>query len=172
MQEYPDRSVSMNIKKVLEYALQREYEGKAFFENNAGRLQNAAAAGAFKAIAAEEQKHIDYIQGQLRAMEEGVTLNGKAPELPMAVYFADRAQSEHIEQSVAEAMVADLPVLRMAYLIERDFAEFYAQAAAKAEGDAKTLLEMLAKWESGHERLFKHMHDRAFEQYADMPWGG
>jgi hypothetical protein len=25
---------------------------------------------------------------------------------------------------------------------------------------------------SGHERLFKRMHDKAFEQYADMPWGG
>jgi rubrerythrin len=69
-------------------------------------------------------------------------------------------------------MVADLPVLRMAYLIERDFAEFYTQAASKAEGEAKKTLEMLAHWESGHERLFKHMHDKAFENYSGMPWGG
>jgi rubrerythrin len=162
----------MNIRKVLEYALQREYEGKAFFDNNASRLQNAAAAGAFKAIAAEEQKHIEYIQGQLRATEDGVTMQGKAPDMPTAGFFADRAENEDIEQTVAESMVADLPVLRMAYLIERDFAEFYAQAASKAEGDAKTLLDMLAKWESGHERLFKRLHDQAFERYADMPWGG
>jgi hypothetical protein len=31
---------------------------------------------------------------------------------------------------------------------------------------------MLAKWERQHEKLFKTMHDRAFEQYASMPWGG
>jgi rubrerythrin len=69
-------------------------------------------------------------------------------------------------------MVADLPVLRMAYLIERDFAEFYAISAEKAEGEAKKALEMLAKWESGHEKLFKRLHDEAFEKYTNMPWGG
>lgn len=160
----------MDMRKIFEYALQREYEGKAFFETNAARLQNAAAAGAFKAIAAEEQKHIDFIKAQINAIDEGKT--AATPELPKAGFFADRASSENIEQTVSEAMVADLPVLRMAYLIERDFAEFYAQTASKAEGDSKIILDMLARWEAGHERLFKSMHDKAFERYSGMPWGG
>ncbi|MGD9145644.1 MAG: ferritin family protein, partial [Anaerolineae bacterium] len=80
--------------------------------------------------------------------------------------------SEMLDQTVLEAMVPDLPVLRMAYLIERDFAEFYEMAAAKSEGEAKVVLRMLAEWERGHERLFKHLHDTAFEDYAEMPWGG
>ena len=166
----------MNIRKVLEYALQREYEGKAFFENNAEHLSSAAAVGAFKAIAKEEQRHVDFIQGQLNALdakESGkVTAKQAAPELDETQFFANRADKEMIEQTVNEAMVADLPVLRMAYLIERDFSEFYHHAAAKAEGDAKIILDMLARWEAGHERLFKKMHDEAFERYADMPWGG
>lgn len=166
----------MNIRKVLEYALQREYEGKAFFEKNAGRLSNAAATGAFKAIAKEEQRHIEYIQAQinvLNATENGQqTASEPAPILDETEFFADRADREMIQQAVNEAMVADLPVLRMAYLIERDFAEFYHQAASRAEGDAKIILEMLARWEAGHERLFKRMHDEAFEVYAEMPWGG
>ena len=166
----------MNIRKVLEYALQREHEGKAFFENNAERLSSAAAVGAFKAIAKEEQRHIEYIQAQINALN--VTKAGKqtitqpAPNLDEAQFFANRASTEMIEQTVNEAMVADLPVLRMAYLIERDFAEFYEQAASKAEGDAATILNMLARWEAGHERLFKRLHDEAFEKYAGMPWGG
>ena len=159
----------MDIRKVLEYALQREHEGKRFFEQNAARLQNAAATGAFKAIAAEEQRHIEFIQAQLDALSG---TNSPAPELPSAGFFADRADSESIVDTVAESMVADLPVLRMAYLIERDFAEFYAQAASKAEGTAKLTMNMLANWETGHERLFKHMHDKAFENYSGMPWGG
>jgi len=160
----------MQIIKILEYALQREYEGKAFFENNAGRLQNAAAAGAFKSIAEEEQKHIDFITAQIAALGSGAS--AIYPEIPQSGFFADRAESQNIVDTVAEAMVADLPVLRMAYLIERDFAEFYAQMASKAEGEAKKALEMLSTWESGHERLFKRMHDQAFEKYAQMPWGG
>jgi len=160
----------MDTTKLLEYALEREYEGKRFFIENAARLQNAAAQGAFKAIAAEEQKHIDFIAAQIAAQNAGVSAG--QPELPKAGFFAERAENENIEQSVDEAMVADLPVLRMAYLIERDFAEFYSMAADKTEGEVKKMLAMLARWESGHERLFKHLHDKAFEQYSGMPWGG
>lgn len=160
----------MDINKILEYALEREYEGKRFFTENAARLQNAAAQGAFKIIALEEQRHIDFIAAQIAAQHAGVS--AELPELPSAGFFSERAENENIDQSVAEAMVADLPVLRMAYLIERDFAEFYAMAASKSEGDVKKVLEMLAHWESGHERLFKHMHDKSFEIYSGMPWGG
>jgi rubrerythrin len=160
----------MNIIRILEYALEREYEGKRFFLDNADRLQNAAAAGAFKTIAEEEQKHIEFIAAQIAALNAGVS--AKYLEMPQSGFFAERAESESITVTVGEAMVADLPVLRMAYLIERDFAEFYTQMAVKSDGEAKKVLEMLAKWEAGHERLFKRLHDDAFEKYADMPWGG
>jgi rubrerythrin len=162
----------MNIRKILEYALEREREGKAFFLNNAERLSNAAASQAFKAIAKEEQRHIEFIQAQINNLDAKESDKQAAPDLDESGFFADRADKEMIEQTVNEAMVADLPVLRMAYLIERDFAEFYQQAASKAEGDAKIILEFLGRWEAGHERLFKRMHDEAFEKYAEMPWGG
>ena len=163
----------MDIRKIYEYALQREYEGKRFFEQNAGRLSHAAAVGAFKQLALEEQKHIEFIQSQIEALDKGETPTvAVGLELNKAGFFSQRAQTEQIDQTVAEAMVPDLPVLRMAYLIERDFAEFYATAAAKAQGEARQVLDMLATWEHGHEKLFKYLHDKAFEQYAEMPWGG
>jgi rubrerythrin len=59
----------MDIRKIYEYALQREYEGKRFFEQNADRLSHAAAVGAFKQLAQEEQKHIEFIQSQMAALE-------------------------------------------------------------------------------------------------------
>ena len=163
----------MDIRKIYEYALQREHEGKRFFAQNAERLSHAAAAGAFRQLAAEEQKHIKFIQAQIEALDRG-----EAPNLTMGAelqeegFFSQRAESELLDQTVLEAMVPDLPVLRTAYLIERDFAEFYELAAGKSEGEAKKVLQMLAGWERGHERLFKHLHDRAFEEYAEMPWGG
>ena len=163
----------MDIRKIYEYALQREHEGKRFFEQNAERLNHAAAVGAFQQLAAEEQKHIEFIQMQLEALDRGEGSNtSMGVELDKAGFFSQRAESEMLDQTVLEAMVPDLPVLRMAYLIERDFAEFYEMAAGKSEGKAKQVLEMLALWERGHERFFKQLHDRAFEEYAQMPWGG
>jgi rubrerythrin len=163
----------MNIQKIYIYALQREFEGKRFFEENAGRLSHATAIQAFKILAGEEQKHIEFIESQLHAIERGVQPGIEAGlQFEKAGFFTDRATSEMLDQTVAEAMVPDLPVLRMAYLIERDFAEFYTLAAQKVEGEARQVLTMLANWESGHERLFKYLHDRAFDKYIQMPWGG
>jgi rubrerythrin len=163
----------MDIQKIYEYALQREHEGKNFFSENAGRLSHAAASGVFEQLAKEEQKHIEFIQAQLDALGKG-----DAPDTALGAalekegFFSQRADSEMLDQTVVESMVPDLPVLRMAYLIERDLAEFYEMAAAKSEGKAQKVLQMLAMWERGHEKLFKHLHDKAFEEYAEMPWGG
>jgi rubrerythrin len=163
----------MDIRKIYEYALQREHEGKRFFAQNAERLTHAAAAGAFEQLAAEEQKHIEFIQAQIDALDKGEQPNtSMGVELEREGFFSQRAESEMLDQTMIEAMVPDLPVLRMAYLIERDFAEFYEMAAGRSEGQAKEVLQMLAEWERGHERLFKYLHDTAFEEYADMPWGG
>lgn len=163
----------MDIRKIYEYAIGREREGKRFFEENANRLNHAAAVEAFEKLAAEEQKHIEYIQNQLDAFDRSEEADIQSGiEMEEAGFFTARAGSESIDQSVAEAMVPDLPVLRMAYLIERDFAEFYEMASSRAVGEPKQVLSMLAGWERRHEALFKQFHDEAFEQYAQMPWGG
>lgn len=164
----------MDIRKIFEYALQREHEGKRFFEENAGRLSHAAAVGAFKALAAEEQRHIEFIEAQIVALDSGQLGSSDAlsKELTEGAFFSKRAESEMLDQTVLEAMVPDLPVLRTAYLIEKDFAEFYESSAEKATGEAQKVLKMLGKWERGHEALFKNMHDKSYELYAQMPWGG
>lgn len=164
----------MDIRKIYEYALQREHEGKRFFEENAGRLSHAAAVGAFKELAAEEQRHIEFIESQITALDKGQEANSEAlsKELQEGAFFSNRAESEMLDQTVLEAMVPDLPVLRMAYLIELDFADFYEKSAKQAEGEGKKVLQMLAKWERTHEALFKKMHDQAYELYTQMPWGG
>jgi rubrerythrin len=162
----------MNLQRIYAYALQREREGKEFFQNNAGRMSHAAAAGVFRRLAQEEQRHIEFIQGLLSNLEESSAPLTEPVELAPGDLFSARAEAESLDQTVIESMVPDVTILRMAYLIERDFAEFYEMAAEKAEGPARTALTLLAKWERGHERLFKHLHDRVFEEYAEMPWGG
>ena len=164
----------MEILKIYQYALQREHEGKNFFQQNASRFSHAAAKGAFEKLADEEQKHIEFIQGLIDAEKAGKAPSFAAGQaMEKAGFFSQRAQSEMLDQTVIEAMVPDLAVLRTAYLIERDFAEFYEMSAGKVKDEtAKKALEMLARWERGHEQLFKAMHDKAFEQYSSMPWGG
>jgi len=166
----------MEIAKIYAYALQREREGKKFFEENAARLSHASVVGIFERLAQEEQAHIEFIQRLLGHVDSVETT--PAETLAIGVepesqgFFGRRAESELLDQTVIESMTPDLPVLRMAYLIERDFAEFYEMAASRATGQAKEALALLARWERGHETLFKALHDRIFEEYINMPWGG
>ena len=162
----------MNVKKAYQYALQREHEGKSFFQNNAERMSHAAASSIFRRLADEEQKHIEFIEMLLRRLDSDQAEDSPAIDLAQEDRFAQRAESEMLDQTIIESMVPDVAVLRTAYLIERDFAEFYEMAASRAEGDARDALRALASWERAHERLFKDLHDRIFEMYAGMPWGG
>ena len=162
----------MNVQRVYEYALQREREGLDFFQRNAERMSHAAAVEIFHKLAAEEQQHIEFIQGLLKALESGQSALETSIALEQEDFFAQRAELERLDQTTLESMVPDLTVLRMAYLIERDFAEFYETAAQKVEGEANEALMMLARWERGHEQLFKDIHDKLLEEYMNMPWGG
>ncbi len=164
---------TIDVAKVLSYALDREREGFAFFSNHAERAQHAAVVGVFRRLAEEEQGHIRFIE-HLIATHAGQSLSVAEPMATDrdASFFTERAVSEMIEQTTAEAMVPDLPVLRMAFLIERDLAEFYDSTAARAEGETQQALQRLAGWEREHERLFRTIHDRVFAEYAGMPWGG
>ena len=163
----------IDVQKVLAYALDREREGLAFFSGHAAKAGHAAVVGVFQRLAEEEKGHIRYIE---RLMAELAGQAAPAAEAsPVAHdsgFFSERAASEMIEQTTAEAMVPDLPVLRMAFLIERDLAEFYDGQAAKATGSAKEALGRLARWEQEHERLFRTLHDRVFAEYSGLPWGG
>jgi rubrerythrin len=164
---------TMDVGKVLNYALEREREGFAFFGGHAQKAQHAAVVGIFRRLAEEEAGHIRYIERLIAEHTgHGVPPTEAAAAPHDSSFFSERAASEMIEQTTAEAMVPDLPVLRMAFLIERDLAEFYDSMAAGAEGETRHALLRLAGWEREHERLFKTIHDRVFAEYAGMPWGG
>ena len=162
----------MDLNKVYQYALQREHDGRDFFAQNAERVGHAAAKDIFKRLAREEEKHILYVQQLLDSVAEGAHGSAPAPVLEEDDFFGKRADSEMLDQTVIESMVPDVTVLRTAYLIERDIAEFYEMAAKQTEGEAKSALLNLARWERGHEQLFKGLHDKVYEEYMKMPWGG
>jgi len=164
----------MDEKKALSYALEREREGERFFAQHARQARHASVKAVFERLAAEETQHIRFVQGLLARCggEAAAGADGEPAVQHDQGFFSERAASEMIEQTTAEAMVPDLPVLRMAFLIERDLEEFYRSAAAQAQGAGRLALERLADWEAEHARLFKTLHDRVLAEYAGMAWGG
>lgn len=100
-------------------------------------------------------------------IEEGIEANDDGP-------IFDRQKEENkLEATIEQSMTPDLNVLRMAYLIERDFQEFYQDVAARVDDETlKEVFTELSTWEDGHAKLFKREYDRRMSDYMNMPWGG
>ena len=163
----------IDLVRILTYALQMEKTGRDFFLENSKRFSHGAVAETFERLALEEGKHIDFVKGLIDDIGKGQDVSTKEGlNIGSGDFFTLRADSEKLDQTVLESMVPACTVLRMAYLIERDFVEFYQGIAQKTEGKLKEALLMLARWEREHEKFIKSYHDRLFDQYIHMPWGG
>jgi rubrerythrin len=168
----------MNYEGILTYAMQMELDGSQFFIDKAKVINNPTGRALFENLAEVEMEHYRFIKEQLDLykstksfdiIQENVELINSSTGNIMEV----REKSEHLKETLEQSDIPDLTILRMAYLIERDYAEFYKNAAAGADDEsAKKVFEMLAEWEEGHEELFRQEYDKRMKEYMTMPWGG
>jgi len=168
-------SVNEKVVKIFEYALNQEKTGMSFFQHSLQRLAVGAAVTAFEKLIQEEQKHIDFITRIIRDLKADREIELSAMKdviIEPTNYFDDRARSEFLEQCVEGSMVPDVTVFNMAWLIEKDLSEYYANMAEQTQGKAKQALTMLSNWEKEHERFFREYRDKLSDIYANMPWGG
>lgn len=164
----------MEYEQVLRYAMQMELDGMNFFSEKAGLFSNPTTTKLFKDLAKTEQGHYNYLERQLNSYMENkeFDLSDEVMKREEDI-FKNREESEHIEETLTESDIPDLTILRTAYLIERDFKEFYENAAENSDDEGiKLIFLKLAKWEASHESLFKKEYDKLMKEYMTLPWGG
>ena len=164
-----------NLIKIFEYALSQEKTGMSFFRTSIDRMGFGAAIDAFKKLIKEEQRHIDFITRILKNLNEKDEVeipDTKDMFIEETDFFDDRSESEFLQQCIEGSMVPDVTVFNTAWLIEKDLSEFYERMASQTEGKAKQALEMLSRWEKGHEIFFRKYRDKLSDMYSQMPWGG
>lgn len=158
-----------NILDILEYAMNMEKKGQEFYITYMDKVTNPQIKSLFKSIAEVEDDHYEILKKQYDYYKENKTLNNIDFGLSEGEkLYEDR--SAEISLVDLERDLSDLPIVRMAYLLENDFAMFYEKAVEKVDDpQAKSLLKQLAKWEQGHREAFyreykKAMEDTWFEQ--------
>ena len=161
-------------EQIFRYAMQMELDGHNFYKEKASSLNNPTSFKMFMDLAEVEMEHYKYIERQLNNYIEKNSLDINLDiESKEGSIFESREESEHIEETLNESDIPDLTILRMAYLIERDYKEFYQNAATNIEDlEVKKIFEKLAKWEEGHETIFKAEYDKRMREYINLPWGG
>ncbi len=155
-----------NSKEIIAFAMNMEKQGQKFYESFAQQVDNAEAKKWFEVLAETEKEHYELLETQLAQMEtDGSWVNldnfvmNSDPTL-----FQKRQGAEGVDATEQKYSLSDLSVLRMAYLIENDFAEYYQKAMNQvAEPEGKKILKTLFDWENEHRRVFHDAYKEAME---------
>lgn len=161
--------------KIIKLAREMELYGHNFYKNNAGKSQSLQTKSVFERLAKVELGHYNYLSNLL-AKYEGKDVREEDLELPNEdpeEFFDKRKESENLDQNLEQSMIPDMNVLRMAYLIEEDFREFYKTMASKVDDkELKEIFMDLSAWEDGHAKIFRGQYDKLMDTYMNMSWGG
>lgn len=153
---------------IIDYAMKMEKMGQDFYLNYMDKVKNPKIKVLFERLAKVELEHYNFLKQHYDHLQKHNTWD-------LNIEFKDgedifKNEKSDISSLDLEHEVSDLPILRMAYLIENDFVNFYEKAMNHIEDeDGKKILNFLAKWEISHrEGFFKEykelMQDNWFEQ--------
>lgn len=139
-----------NLQDILKYAMGMELRAKEFYTFYKDKLSNKSLKLMFESLADMEDEHYNILKTQLENLEKDAKVEKLDLSQAEGVRIIDE-KAEELKNLSEDFDVSELPILRMAYSMENDFATYYQKAAAETEDpNAKELLETLAKWEINH----------------------
>ncbi len=149
-------------KKILEYALEIEKKGASFYKEQANNVQNQEAKKLFEKLSDFEEKHVNYIQNKLEELSKKQAIVFDPEEISEEEFIFESRKQEELDKQTKN----DLPIIRMAYLIEKDFHDFYKKASQQvSEKDAKDLFIELANWEEKHLNYLYKMYQQLMQEF-------
>lgn len=154
------------LEDILKYAMSMELRAKEFYTFYKDKVNNKSIKLMFEGLSAMEDEHYEILNSQLKNYQESKTIAPLNLDVAKGSDIVDSKASELANLS-EDFDVSELPILRMAYAMENDFAVYYQNAAEEVEDPAaKELLETLAKWEIKHRDDFA----REVEQALQSSW--
>lgn len=158
------------IKSILKFGMRMEKDAADFYEFYMDKAENEETKELFSELAAIEKQHYKILNKKFDEFQYS--------EPPQAMSWvvddSSKAQDPHILADASDTIPAvagganDLSIIRMAYLIEQDFAYFYSKAAeAVEEGEIKKFLLEMAGWEKQHSDIFRGKYQKLLEK----SWG-
>lgn len=154
-----------NALKALAYAIEMEKEGEHFYRTNMDRVQSATVKKVFQELAEMEQEHQSILLEQYKEISKGKHWTAlKDSSTEQADKFKYREKEENIPQSELESSLGDISVIRMAYLLENDLADFYMKLSESIDDPrGKEMLKTLSEWEIQHRNMLQTEYRKLME---------
>lgn len=157
-----------NALNILAYAIKREEEGERFYNENLKRVNSKATRDILESLVEMEKDHGELLKKRYESLQKDGKWLPVTEDIKGAGIFQLRFEAEKTEEDLQSAL-SDVSILRMAYLIENDLAEFYKKAADNIDDpEGKKLFHALSAWEIEHkDALYKvyleHFHENWFD---------
>lgn len=145
------------IKSILKFAMRMEKDAGDFYEFYMDKAVSKETGKLFAELVGIERQHYGILKkknDELEYSEPPITISWVVDE-------NFKAQDPHVLADNSDILpgldadATDISIIRMAYLIETDFAYFYKKAAEiMEEPEVKGFLTELAGWELQHKELF------------------
>lgn len=149
---------------VLSFAMNMELEGQSFYDNYSKSVKNPSAKQLFEDLSKMETAHYIYLKSQYDNLSNGKTIEKPEEDLGSPEIFNKRMEQQNVQTSAFETSTSDITLLRMAYLIEDDFMNFYKKASENVEdAGVREMLLNLANWENGHRTVLEKQYKEMFE---------
>ncbi|MBS4537617.1 ferritin family protein [Clostridium sp. D2Q-11] len=159
-----------NTLQILKYAMEMERQGKMFYLKYKDEIQNEKAKKVFANLAEVEEEHYNILKKHYDGLESNKNWSSTDLELSSGEEIFQKVLEEEKDKMTEENLdsnFSDMAIMRMAYLIENDFANYYRDAIKKADNEqAKNLLKTLAEWEDKHREYFYN----EFKGFMEESW--
>ena len=151
-----------NASDILKYAMNMEKRAQEFYTFYKDKVVSQKIKELFEGLSSMEEEHYSILKKQLDSLEKNNTFD----EFVLTETDGQNIilnKTKDLENVNLEYDLSDLPILRMAYSMENDFAMFYEKAIEQVDDrQAKELLKTLAKWEKEHRDSFEAEVKNAF----------
>ena len=149
------RGYIMKVIDVLRMAHTMEVQGMKFYSEQMSNVKNKNLKEIFEHLSKMEEEHANYLKKQIDNIEKGNGLDS-LPDSKDDDIFIKRMEQQKIETSSLDSDLGDFSIIRMAYLIERDFEKFYQSSAENADDkNIEDIFQRLSRWENGHAEMLK-----------------
>jgi rubrerythrin len=130
----------------LQYAIQLERDGEAFYTQVAAATRNPLGRKMFEGLAADERRHEEVLLAL--SQEAPAALEGEMPKRRMATLFATVGEALRRE---LDAEASDTVAVEKALVMERaSIAHYRQQAERAAAGPSRALYRRLVQEEEEH----------------------
>src|SRR5699024_5040113 len=125
-----------NYENIIRYAMHVEMDGEQNYKEHAEKSNDPTTKRLFLNLSNMEKDHYEFLKRQLDHYLENKEFKIDDEFIRREEnIFEERQEEEKMDATMRESHIPDISALRTAFLVERDFKEFYQKASENIEDE-------------------------------------